>query len=129
MQQAVNIYVLLLGIALILIGTVELSAPLRIFKLWKQWISKRLFPLHGALLILLGIPLTMYRGPLSEIIFIIGAVLALSGPFILIYPEKIRTMFNSISEEMNDAGVRRIIYIDALLRILAGVLFVACYIA
>jgi uncharacterized protein YjeT (DUF2065 family) len=71
----------------------------------------------------------MYRGPLSEIIFIIGAVLALSGPFILIYPEKIRTMFNSISEEMDDAGVRRIIYIDALLRILAGVLFVACYIA
>jgi uncharacterized protein YjeT (DUF2065 family) len=123
-----SFYILFLGIFLVFLGSVEMAIPLRAFGLWKSWAFKRYFFLHGSLLIAAGFPLTIYKGPLSTIIFIIGIFAVLTGPFILIYPEKIRHMFQAMSEEMKDGDIKKMIYIEGSLRIAAGAVCVASYV-
>ena len=112
---------------LIIMGAVELVVPPRAFGLWKSWVFNRYFFLHGSLLIAGGFPLTIYEGPLSTIIFIFGIIAVLTGPFVLIYPDKIRHMFQAMSEEMKDGDIKKVIYIEGSLRIAAGAVCVASY--
>ncbi|OHD63254.1 MAG: hypothetical protein A2176_11760 [Spirochaetes bacterium RBG_13_51_14] len=121
----ISLYVMSLGIFLILLGCAELCAPLAAFRLWTAWTSKKLFFLHGILLIAAGFPLTIYRGRLSVIIFIMGLIMVLMGPFVLMYPEKFRDMFRSIGNEMKDGEIRKIIYVEAGIRVTSGILMVA----
>ncbi len=123
----IAVYILILGIILILIGGVELAFPLRAFGFWKDWVSKKLFFLHGSILIIAGFPLTIYKGPLSTILFIFGLLAVLTGPFVLIYPDKIRQMFQAMAEEIKDSDMKKIIYAEGSLRIAAGVIFVTTY--
>lgn len=123
----IAVYVLILGIVLVLVGGIEAIAPLKTFGFWKEWISRKIFFLHGSLLIAAGFPLTIYKGPLSTILFIFGLIAVLTGPFILIYPGKIRQMFQAMAEEVNDAEIKRIIYAEALLRIAAGAICITSY--
>jgi len=123
----ISLYIFSLGLFLIIMGAVELAMPQGAFRLWKSWVFKRYFFLHGALLIAGGFPLTIYKGPLSSIIFIFGIFAVLIGPFVLIYPEKIRNMFQAMSEEMKDGDIKKTIYIEGSLRIAAGAVCVASY--
>ena len=126
--QIINQYVFILGIVLTVMGIIELLIPIRIFNLWEKWVSHKLFFLHGLLLILLGFPLTLYKNLLNlfiaKSIFGIGVIAVLMGPFILFYPEKIRGIFLKISGEVEKKAARRIIYLDAIIRISVGLLFV-----
>lgn len=128
MYQIINQYVFTLGIILTGFGIIELIIPLRIFHLWQRWVSHKLFYLNGLLLILFGFPLTLYKNLfnafIDKSIFGIGVIAVLVGPFILLYPEKIRVIFQKISEEIENRAVRRIIYLDALIRIPVGLLFI-----
>lgn len=126
-MAVISLYIFFLGIFLVLIGAAELAMPLRAFGLWKTWVRKKYFFLHGSLLIAGGFPLTIYKGPLSTIIFIFGIAAVLIGPFVLIYPEKIRQMFQAMSEEMKDGDIKKTIYIEGSLRIAAGVVCVSSY--
>lgn len=128
LYQIINQYVFTLGIILTGVGIIELIIPLRIFHLWQRWVSHKLFYLYGLLLILFGFPLTLYQNLfnafIDKSIFGIGVIAVLTGPFILLYPEKIRVIFQKISEEIENKAVRRIIYLDALIRIPVGILFI-----
>ncbi len=123
----ISVYILILGIILVLIGGIELIIPLKAFGVWKKWVSGKLFFLHGLLLIAAGFPLTIYNGPLSPVLFIFGLIAVLTGPFVLIYPEKIRLMFLAMAEETGDADMKKIIYAEGLLRISAGIICIAGY--
>lgn len=111
-----------------IISLVEFFFPLRSFLVWKIWIANRYFPVHGLALIFIGLPLTLYKGYLSSVIFIIGLFIVFTGPFILIYPEKIRKAFNDSAGSFDDNQVRGIVFIDAFFRLCAGLIFlVSCW--
>jgi uncharacterized protein YjeT (DUF2065 family) len=128
MHEGIKIYTFSLGIVLVLIGIVDLVVPEAVIGLWERWASKKLFFLHGILLIVAGFPLTIYRGPLSGILFIIGLVPVLTGPFVLIYPDKFRRMFGSMSEEMNSAAIKKMTYIEGALLIGGGAVCIVSFI-
>jgi hypothetical protein len=123
----VAVYILILGIILACIGSAEMIAPLRAFDFWKAWVAKQPFLLHGALLIIAGFPLTIYKGPLSTFLFIFGLLAVLAGPFVLIYPDKFRQMFLAMAEEMKDSDIKKIIYAEGLLRMAVGAICIASY--
>ncbi|MBN2158142.1 MAG: hypothetical protein JW807_02010 [Spirochaetes bacterium] len=122
-----NIYILSIGILLVFVGSVEAGLPLRAFAFWKAWVSQKAFFLHGIALIAGGFPLTLYNGPISPFIFIIGLFAVLTGPFVLLYPDKIRAMFQSVAGEMKDDGIKKIVRVEAFLRIAAGTVCVASF--
>ena len=126
-MEMLAIYILILGIILAAVGALEAIAPLKAFGFWKEWVSKKLFFLHGPLLIIGGFPLTIYKGPLSTALFIFGLLAVLMGPFILIYPEKIRATFQAMAEEMQNADIKKIIRAEAFLRLGAGAVCIASY--
>lgn len=121
-------FVFLMGFIMLGFGITEIIIPFRTFALWKRWTAHRLFYLHGLLLIAVGFPLTLYENPdhpfLANAIFITGLIAVFSGPLLLIYPEKIRNLFQNMSEEIEMRSVRRIIYVDAILRIVIGSIFI-----
>ena len=122
--MTVDNYLLCLGIFAGTIGLAELIFPLRIYGIWKKWLALKIFPLHGLLLVAIGFPLTMYEGRFSKVIFVIGVFICMTGPFILLYPEKVRELFKHISEEMPENAVKKLIYFDAGVRISAGIIFI-----
>ncbi len=123
----ISLYILVLGITLLLSSMAEFLFPLHAFRFWTWYMSGKKFFLHGAVLISGGLPLVMYRGPLSTVIFIIGALVILTGPFVLIYPEKIRGMYLSVSSELDGRGIRNLVFFDATVRGMAGMLFTVSY--
>ncbi len=127
MTDMLALYVLILGILLIAVGGAEVILPLKAYRFWHKWVSLKLFFLHGLLLIAAGFPLTVYKGPLSIILFVFGLLAVLMGPFVLIYPDKIRQMFLAMAEELKDHDIKRIIYAEGLLRITAGIICVTSY--
>jgi hypothetical protein len=120
-------YVLVLGMFLVLAGSLEVIIPLRAFACWKRWSSSKFFFLHGILLIAAGFPLTLYEGPLSGVIFAMGLLASLTGPFVLLYPDKFRMMFASVAEEMKEPSIRKMVYIEGFLRLAAGALCAAAF--
>ena len=114
------IYSLIVGIVLIILGSVELAAPLKSFAIWRAWASSRAFFLHGIILMALGLPLTVYRGPASLPAFIVGLVASLTGPFILLFPGKIKKIFDEITVELDVTDLRKMMRFEASLRLAAG---------
>lgn len=121
----IGTYVCVLGALMVALGAVECAVPRRAFSLWKRWSAHRLFFLHGAFLIGAGFPLILYRGPLSTPIFIIGVVIVLTGPFILIYPEKFRDMFSSFEKEMGPERIPALMRTESIIRIALGAVLLA----
>jgi len=125
--MAYKYLLLILGSIQIILAIVELLIPQRIFLIWKKLILGRFFPIYGIILILIGLPLTAYKGYLSLVILFIALFIVFSGAFILFYPEKIRRSFNDSEEILNDKTIRLLIYFEAFLRLCAGIIFlVAC---
>ncbi len=105
-----DIYIMVFGGFLLLMGGIEMVAPLRVLALWRRWIAHRLFFLHGAMLIATGLPLTCAGGSTSgRIIFSLGLLLVFTGPFILLYADRVRTLFLSTTSEMEASSGRRLI--------------------
>lgn len=120
-----DIYIMVFGGVLLLMGGIEMVAPLRVLALWRRWIAHRLFFLHGAMLIATGLPLTCAGGSTSgRIIFSLGLLLVFTGPFILLYADRVRALFLSTTSEMEASSGRRLILLDAALRVAAGLLMV-----
>ncbi len=101
----------------------EALSPLRAFLMWRKWVSDRFFPIHGLVLIVVGLPLTFYKGYMSSLIFYIGLVIVFTGPFIILYPEKIQKVFNNSEIVFTDKDIRVMIYLDAFFRFSVGVIF------
>jgi uncharacterized protein YjeT (DUF2065 family) len=108
-----------------MMSLIELISPSRSFLMWGKWVSNRFFPAHGLALIFIGLPLTVYKGYLSSVIFAVGLIVVFTGPFILIYPEKIRKVFNDSGNMFNDKEIRAMIYTDAFFRFATGSVFLA----
>jgi uncharacterized membrane protein HdeD (DUF308 family) len=121
------IYILILGILQSIIGIIELIFPVKSFNIWKLWIQNKYFSFHGILQILVGFPLTIYNNSLSGILFLIGIIYVVSGPFIIIYPEKIKLIFSSYLEETAQDGGKKIIILDSVIKIIIGCLCIASY--
>ena len=123
----INYFILFFGIIQLIIAFVEITMPYRSFLSWKTWISCRFFPFHGVALIIVGFPLTIYKGYLSSVIFLIGLVVVLTGPVILIYPEKIREAFSFSSETFQEVSLKKIVRFDAVMRMAAGIILVISF--
>ncbi len=123
------VFILIVGIYVITIGLLELVIPARMLQLWIKISSSRLYYLYGILLIIAGFPLTQVpsSNPLSTPLFIVGLIVVFSGPFILIYPEKIKNIFFQGLEELGQKGSRFALIIDAIARIVTGILCIAAY--
>jgi hypothetical protein len=122
-----GLYVAVLGAGMLCLGFFELIFPAAFFRLWEAWSRHRMFFLHGIILVIGGFPLTIYQGAFSTFIFIIGVFFVISGPFILIYPEKFGRTFEAASREMKGEVRIRLIYLEALFRIATGSIFVASF--
>lgn len=123
-----EVYFALFGIFQVLAGIIELIAPFKSYNLWKKWVFSGFFPVHGIILIAAGFPFIIYKSTLSGIIFWIGIFMALSGPFLLIYPEKVRDAFNTAEKEFKPRDLRTMVYVDAVIRISAGIIVFAAFI-
>jgi hypothetical protein len=109
-------------------GIAELSAPSLLYALWRKWIGSRFFFIHGLLLIAAGFPLTIYKGEFSGVLFLIGLLIVLTGPFVLLYPEKIKKAFYEAEADLEKKHLIRFIYIDSIMRIgFALILFLSYY--
>ena len=121
-------FLIMLGFIQAVIALAGFVFPQRIFLMWKSWVLNRFFPLHGIILISVGLPLTAYNGYMSRIIFIIGLAVVFTGPFLLIYPEKFVRVFNDSDELFNEKDIKIMIFIDAALRSSASaVFFISCW--
>lgn len=120
------IYVIALGALFSLMGTIELFLRESSFRFWMRWFEHRLFFLHGIILVLLGFPLTFYNGKWSTFVFIVGLFMVITGPFVIIYPEKIRESFGEISSEMGEETVKKLILFDSAVRLIIGIIFLYC---
>lgn len=119
---------MIMGITQIIMALTEIFFPLRTFSMWEKWVLNRLFPVHGLGLIFIGLPLTIYKGYLSSIIFYIGLLVVFSGPFILIYPEKIRKVFSNSDDIFKKKDIKIMIYLDAFFRLSVGIIFwISCW--
>jgi hypothetical protein len=123
----INYFILFFGIIQLIIAFVEFVMPYKSFLTWKEWISCRFFRFHGAALIVIGFPLTIYNGYLSSVIFLIGLVVVFTGPVILIYPEKIREAFSYSSETFQQGSLKKIVRFDAAVRMAAGIILVISF--
>ena len=123
----INYFIALFGSIQLIISVAEFIFPERSFLAWRIWISSRYFPLHGAALILTGFPLTIYSGYLSSVIFFIGIVVVLTGPFILIYPEKIREAFDYSAGIFEQKNIKKIIRFDSAVRLATGIVLIVSY--
>ncbi|HRZ25214.1 MAG TPA: hypothetical protein P5295_00255 [Spirochaetota bacterium] len=117
-------YIFALGIFLAALGLLELVFPAKAFMLWKKWSMSRFFFVHGIVLIAGGFPLTIYDGPLSTAVFIIGCFVVCTGPFLLIYPEKFREMFGSVENEITAPALKKMIITEAVIRIAVAALLI-----
>ena len=119
-------YILILGCALMVFSAVEFLAAKKIFSLWKAWIFHRLFPLHGLVLICGALPLTFFRDTVSgKIMFAMGLIAVMIGPFLILFPEKFRTMFMFTEKELNeDGGAEGIVYLDAVVLGISGIFII-----
>jgi len=123
--EMLNIYVLVFGTVLCATACIEIIIPSKMIAFWRIWISHRLFFLHGAFLILVGIPLTCYSHHLTgRLVTAIGLLIVFTGPFVLFYSERISSMILSIMEETRQSGKRSLIYIDSALRLIVGIIFI-----
>lgn len=116
-------FLIVIGSTQVLLTLIEIVSPYRAFLMWKKWVLGGFFPLHGLVLIFTGLPLTFYKGYLSSIIFYIGLLVVFMGPFILIYPEKIRKVFSDSENVFSQKDIKMMIYFDAFFRFSAGVIF------
>jgi hypothetical protein len=125
-----SLYMLVFGAVLIVTGTVELLIPARMFAFWKAWVGNRFFFLHGAFLIALGLPLTCFsNAPMSTFVFGFGIILVFTGPFILLYANRIRKIFDATTADMDEASLRHLVFFDAGLRLVIGAAFVYSYLS
>lgn len=123
----ISTYVFFLGVTIFILGVLELAFPQRIFSLWRKGVSHRFFHLYGIFLSAVGFPLTLYPDCFMRVvIFAVGIVLVFTGPFILLYPEKIRNTFLEATGDMEQGDIRRFVYIDAVVRIILGIIFISC---
>lgn len=99
------------------IGLAELLAPPRMYKVLKKLISSKYFFIYGFLLICAGFPLTLYKGELSGILFYIGLFIVLTGPFVIIYPDKLKNSFHEAEIEIKSESLYKFIYFEAFIRI------------
>ena len=123
----INYFILFFGIIQLIVALVEILLPYKSFLTWKTWISCRFFPFHGAALIFIGFPLTIYNGYLSSVIFFIGLVVVFTGPVILIYPEKIREAFSFSSETFQEGSLKKIVRFDAVMRFAVGIILLISF--
>jgi hypothetical protein len=121
-------FIFLLASVQFLTGLTELIAPVMSYGFWKRWVRNRYFYIHGLFLIAAGFPLTIYKGYFSGILFVIGLIIVLTGPFILIYPEKIKEVFYEAERDMNPDSIKKLIYFDSAMRIsFAVILYISFY--
>lgn len=122
-------YILFLGTSIFITGLIELISPKMMLKFWILLISSKLFWIYGIILIILGFPLTLLTSHILSIpVFIIGLCMVFLGPFIIIYPDKIRNLFIQSLDELSPKGNLLILHIDAIAHMTIGALLISAYV-
>ena len=121
------LYLLIMGASIFILGLLEIINPRKVYSTWAKWFHSKFFFLHGIFLIITGLPLTLYNGPLSTPVFIFGIFLCLIGPFMLLYPEKFRGMYSQMEQNLDAEDLHKMVYFDGALRIAAGGFLTAAF--
>jgi hypothetical protein len=125
MATVLSYYILSLGIALIILCVVQILIPEKIYSIWTKWISHRFFRIHGALIIIGGLPLTLFReGVSGKLMFCIEFFVVFMGPFILLFPNKLRDLYIHTEAEIEEKDKNGITYFDAITRGVSGTIFI-----
>lgn len=84
-----------------------------------------MYPLQGLLVTIGGLPLTFFRSDIpGKIMLCVGLITIFSGPFILLFPDRIRQLIELAEEGINDEDSKYMIYSDAVMKGIAGSLFI-----
>ncbi len=117
-------YIFFLGVFLLFLAIIEFIIPFKILQLWKSWVAHKFFPVHGMILIVGGFPITQFRDTISGIIMmIVGVIVILSGPFVLLFPDRVRYFFNITINELDREERKHLVYLDAIIRFIVAALF------
>ena len=127
MNNILEIYILVFGIISTIMALIEYATPERTLHFWNLWSSNPYYRFHGLFLIITGFPLTVAKGQLSTPLFLAGIFFVLTGPFVLIYPEKFSKNYNIILEEKGKSGIDKLIIFDALFKAIIGILCILHY--
>ncbi len=127
-QAVLARYYLVLGAVLLVLGAADYTVPEKMYSLWKKILSGRAVYAYGLALVLAGFPLTAYHGRLSTLLFIAGLVMVLTGPVIILYPDKVRSMFQEIENVPEGMSVKSLMRTEGTLVTAAGILCIAAYI-
>ena len=72
-----------------------------------------------------GLPLTFFRETISgKLMMIIGLFVVFTGPFIFLYPDRIREFFAATEHELDEADSDIMMYVDAFVRVSAGAILI-----
>jgi hypothetical protein len=122
--SVLEIYLTILGALLFLLAMLEFFFPLVIFRIWQKWLNHKLFPLHGVILMAGGLPATLFRDTIAgKLMLIVGIVIVFSGPFVLFFADRVRHYFYESIKELNNEELKHLVYVDAVMRGLVGLLF------
>lgn len=123
-SQHFQTYIVVLGILLLVLASLEFIFPFVILSIWKKWLNNRFFPLHGLLLILGGFPTTQFRDTFfGKVMLIVGIIIVFMGPFILFFPDRVRHFFYESIKDLNGDEIKHLVYVDGAMRAMAGILF------
>jgi hypothetical protein len=118
-------YFFCLGAALFLFALSGFIRPLAVHSYWVRWTMSRFFRFHGILLVLGGIPLLHFRGTISgKILFAVGIITLITAPFIIIFPELFRQVFDETESTLTLDEKKTLVYADSFLRICISALLV-----
>lgn len=124
----INIYILCFGIFQFLTGIFELLFPKLYYPIIRTIVDSKYYFLHGIFLITTGLPLTVYSGSFSTVIFIIGLIIVFTGPVVIFYPDKVRDIFKNNEIMYGFDYIKNTVRVEAVLRIMAGIIMVSGYI-
>jgi len=109
---------------LVILSVVECIIPAKSYSFWKKWINHPLYPLHGIILMVGGLPLTFFRDGISgKIMMGIGIFIVITGPFIFLFPGRMREFFTTTESEIGEEDRPHLVYFDAVMRGFSGFLF------
>ncbi len=113
-------YIFSLAILLFFISLIELFFPSKVFELWMKWIDSKFFRFQGIVYMIGGFPLTQIHHTIAGyIMFVMGIIVVLMGPFILFYPEKFLSIVKA-EEELLHNDHKYLIWGDAVMKIIAS---------
>ena len=116
-------FYILLSFILVCLAFFGAIKPEKMHFMWKKWTESKYFSLYGVILIFCAFPLLHYTSTIiGKILFVIGILALLIGPFVVIYPEVFKQVMKEAEKELTFEEKRILVYADSVLRFIFAIL-------